>query len=139
GTDIHSLAIDTNGSFLYAARFISTQTQGQIFKINLNNFSLSHTIALPMDTTSPDSGVSARGIPNYVAGLRLNPLDGSLWYTGKKDNVLRGLMRDGQGLTHESSVRGLIGRVDTGSNNETVARRVDIDNHSLVTDVVFSP
>lgn len=139
GTRIHSLAIDADGEFLYAARFISPQTQGQIFKINLNNFSLSTTITLPMDTTSGDSGVSARGIPNYVSGLRINPLDASLWYSGKKDNVLRGLTRDGQGLTHESTVRGLIGRVDTATNSESVNRRVDIDNHSLVTDVAFSP
>src|SRR5690606_14348896 len=112
GVQIRSLAIDYDNNQLYAARFISPNEHGSIYRIALSSLTLAATIELPLDTTSADSGASGRGLPNYIGGLRLHPGSNQLWYTGKKDNILRGLVVDGEGLTHDTTVRGIIGAID---------------------------
>ncbi len=135
---VRSLALDHDSNQLYAARFVSSAEEGNIYRIAVPSLSLAATIALPLDTTSADSGASGRGLPNYIGGLRLHPGNNQVWYTGKKDNTLRGLVIDGEGLTHDTTVRGLIGAVNTQTDSEILARRIDIDNISFVADIAFS-
>jgi YVTN family beta-propeller protein len=137
---IKSLALNEDTNTLYAANFISGDSGGRLFEIELANFGNSATIiTLAVDTSSSDSGVSGRGLPNYIGGLSLHPISGDLWYSGKKDNILRGFVRDGSDLTHESSIRSIIGMVSTQFNaNEDLSRRIDIDDHSFIADVSFS-
>ena len=46
------------------------------------------------------------GGPNYLTHLAVSPDGVNAWVAAKKDNVLRGEFRDGQALTHETTVRG---------------------------------
>ncbi len=136
---VHALTLSGDQSALYVSGLISRGEQGSVWRIDLPGFATAVPIALPLDTTSPDSGTAARGLPNYIGALALAEDGSSLWYGGKKDNILRGLFREGQPLNFESVLRSLIGRVDTAAASETVTARMDIDDAGRVSALLLPP
>jgi len=139
GAQVHALALDGAGTTLYVSRLVSADGAGTVWKIALPAFAQAQAIDLPLDTTSPDSGTAARGLPNYVAALAPDQSGATLWYGGKKDNVLRGVFREGQALTFETSLRSLLGRIDAAGAAEQVAARMDIDNAGRVSGLLAAP
>jgi YVTN family beta-propeller protein len=134
-----AMALTQNGN-LYVTRFISRDAAGEIFRVNVGSQLTSSTsVQLAVDTATVDNGASARGLPNYVGGLALSPGGQQVWYVAKKDNILRGLRRDGQRRTHESVIRTLVGVVDTSTGTEQASRRRDIDDSSMPSSAVVSP
>ncbi|MCA9641089.1 MAG: hypothetical protein KC492_10355, partial [Myxococcales bacterium] len=87
----------------------------------------------------PDTESSSRGVPNYLRALSLSPDRSDLWLVGKKDNTSRGWWRDGEALTHESTVRSVALRIDASTLVEDVARRLDLDDRNLPSAVELSP
>lgn len=136
---VEALALHPDGTALYASRLVSQGDAGTVWRIALPAFAGAETIALPLDTTSPDSGTAARGLPNYIGTLALAGDGSQLWYGGKKDNILRGLYREGTPLTFETAMRSLLGRIDTGSATENVAARMDLDNAGRVAALLLAP
>lgn len=136
---VHALVLSGDQAALYVSGLISRGEQGSVWRIELPGFAAAVPIALPLDTTSPDSGTAARGLPNYIGALALAEDGGSLWYGGKKDNILRGLFREGQPLNFESVLRSLVGRVDTPTATELVPARMDIDNAGRVSALLLPP
>lgn len=136
---VEALALHPDGTALYASRLVSQGDAGTVWRIALPAFAGAETIALPLDTTSPDSGTATRGPPNYIGTLALAGDGSQLWYGGKKDNILRGLYREGTPLTFETAMRSLLGRIDTGSATENVAARMDLDNAGRVAALLLAP
>lgn len=138
-THADSLALDGTGTTLLVSRLISAGDSGTIWRVALPAFASAEPIVLPLDATSPDSGTAARGLPNTLGALALADDGRGLWYGGKKDNILRGLHREGQPLTFESVLRSLIGRVDVIEGVERVPSRMDLDDSGRVSALLFSP
>lgn len=139
GASPDGLALAASGNRLYVARHVSAATQGEIRRIDLPAFSSATTIALPLDTTTADSGTAARGLPNYLGNLALSGDGARLWYGGKKDNLLRGGFREGTALSFETSMRALIGSIDTATGTESVAQRRDLDDLGRATSLLLAP
>ncbi|GIX22204.1 MAG: hypothetical protein KatS3mg121_0987 [Gammaproteobacteria bacterium] len=139
GPQVRALAISPDGSRLLATRFISPDDGGQVWEVDLATFTLSRTFTLPLDSTTPDSGNAGRGLPNYLASVAFSPDGGRAIVVGKKDNILRGLARDGNPLTFETTVRNTIATLDMATGSERVDERLDIDNHAQPSAVTFSP
>ncbi len=132
------LAITGDGSTLLVTQFISPDDAGEVYRINLDDFSLSRTIELPIDTESADNGTTGRGLPNYVASVAIHPNNEQAYTVAKKDNTLRGLARDGQPLVFENTVRTAISPIDLNTNLENTSNRLDIDNHAQPSAITYS-
>ncbi len=139
GGAAEAMSLRADGSALFVSRLVSQGDAGTIWRIALPALAEAEVIDLPLDTMSPDSGTAARGLPNYIGALALAEDGVSLWYGAKKDNVLRGLFREGQPLTFESSLRSLVGRVDGAGAVEQVAGRMDLDNAARVSALLLTP
>ncbi|UXI70191.1 PKD domain-containing protein [Tahibacter amnicola] len=138
-TDVDALLVSGDNSRLFASRLVSRGNAGTLWRISLPAFSSATAIDLPLDTTSPDSGTAARGLPNYVGALALAEDGQHLWYGAKKDNIVAGLYREGLPLTFESVMRSLLGRVDANAGTETVAARHDIDDSGRLSALLLPP
>jgi len=139
GPTPRALAITSDGSKLLVTRFISPDEEGQVWEVNLNTFTLNNTIPLALDDFTVDNGNEGRGLPNYVAGIAIHPDNTSAWSVAKKDNILRGLARDGKPLAFDNVVRTAISPINLGTSSEELARRLDIDNHGQPSSVLYSP
>ena len=134
-----ALAITGDASKLLVSRFISGSGGGSVYQVNLGTFTAGPPINLPLDNTTADTEVAGRGLPNYVAGLALSPSSAQAWYVAKKDNILRGLARDGATPTFETTVRFLAAPLNVSTGTEITASRKDIDNHAQPSSITFSP
>jgi DNA-binding beta-propeller fold protein YncE len=130
GTTPRAMAITADGKRLLVSQFISTDGSGTVRTVELDSFAKGQVLTLPLDSTTTDGSIAARGLPNYLAGLAIDPSGGLAWAVGKKDNILRGLFRDGKSLTFETTVRALLSPLDLNVNQEITVRRVDLDNLS---------
>ncbi len=140
GPQPHALAVTAAADRLLISRLVSdSDSHGSIVEVALPSMTLGPEIALPIDSTSPDSGTAGRGLPNYLAALALAPNDQRLFYVAKKDNILRGQWREGSDLSFETSVRVMLGSVDTGTGSELLDRRMDLDDSSLALGLAPSP
>lgn len=140
GPSPRALALTPDGKTLLVSRFLSGDSAGAVYAVDLAGFTAAASIALPIDRTSSESGTAARGLPNYVAALAVHPDGAAAWYAAKKDNILRGLARDNLPLTFESTLRSLLGRIDlsAGGASEAASARIDIDNTSQPSALAFS-
>ena len=139
GDTVTAIAVNSSTDELLLNRFISPDTAGEIhlYKNVGGAIGFAQTIALAVDTTSVEDGESARGLPNYLADVAIDPFGEFAYVTAKQDNILRGGFKDGQPLTHETSVRAIVSKIDLASNTEV--DRLDIDNSSQPSALAFSP
>jgi len=133
-----SVSVSGDGTRILAARLISTDARGEVFEIAPASFTFVRTHGLAIDTT-PDTANSGRGLPNYLQTAVITPDGRSAWVPSKKDNIQRGMLRDGQALDHDNTVRTILSRLDLVAQAEDLDTRQDIDNHSLPGEVCFSP
>src|SRR5690606_38044357 len=91
------------------------------------------------DTTTEDSSVQGRGLPNYLLSVTITPDGKQAWVPGKKDNMSRGLQRDGKTLTQDNAVRPLVAILDLEARKEQCDWRIDLDDRNLPRHVTFSP
>jgi DNA-binding beta-propeller fold protein YncE len=138
GFEPASLAMAGDSSRLFVTRFISSDTQGEIWEINPSFLSTTRVFPLAFDNTL-DGENSGRGVPNYLIGTAISPDGRQAWVPSKKDNIARGIFRDGQPLTHDNTVRSIISQLDLVGNTELLANRIDVDNHSIPGAACFSP
>src|SRR5690606_7797919 len=57
----------------------------------------------------------------------------------KKDNLGRGLVRDGEALNTTNTVRTIVSYIDLQGGAEVLDSRIDLDDHSLARAVAFGP
>lgn len=133
------IAVSHDGRDVYVTRFISKDEGGELVKVDAAAMTTASRILLRLDAETEDSDLQARGLPNYLFAVGITPDGRQAWIPGKKDNTVRGLLRDGQDLTHDTTVRPLVAIVDTAAGAEMYERRVDLDDRSLPVHVTFSP
>jgi hypothetical protein len=134
------LAVSGNGTTLYVTRFVSPDDAGKVAVIDLATFTVEKTIDLAIDP-GPDTEDSSRGLPNYLFDASLSPDGTTLWVGSKKDNIERGMARDGQPLTFESTVRGIVSAVDltSAAASEDPGRRIDFNDRGFIAATAFGP
>ena len=131
------IAITADGAHAYVTRLRSTAA-GLVSKIDARTLSKVSDIALQVDTTTVDDEDRSRGKPNYLTQVVLSPDGRTAWVPSKQDNTLRGTNRDGQALTHDSTVRAIASILDVASGQELSARRIDFNDRSGAVAVAFS-
>jgi large repetitive protein len=143
GSTPMAIALHATTDKLLVNRFISPDAQGEVRVFNNagGSISLANTIPLDVDTNVVEAGQSARGLPNYLSDVAIDPFNQFAYVTAKKDNILRGTSsaRDGLPLTFETSVRAMVSKIDLSTFAEDRSFRLDIDNSSQPTAMVFSP
>jgi DNA-binding beta-propeller fold protein YncE/cytochrome c peroxidase/mono/diheme cytochrome c family protein len=133
------IAVSHDGKDVYVTRFISPDAGGEVVKVDAAAMTVATRILLKLDKETEDSDQRARGLPNYLFSVALTPDGRQAWIPGKKDNIVRGKLRDGLDITHDTTVRPLAAIVDTQSAQEIYASRVDLDDRSQPVHVDFSP
>jgi DNA-binding beta-propeller fold protein YncE len=133
------ISVSHDGQNVYVSRFISPDSGGEVVKVDAAAMTVATRITLAVDTDVEDSDQRARGLPNYLFSVALSPDGRQAWVPGKKDNILRGLLRDGQDLTHDTTVRPLAAVIDIESAQEIRENRVDLDDRSPPVHVEFTP
>ena len=135
-----AIAIEAEGSRALVTRFISTQHDGEVYDVDLSGgMSLTRTIRLGRDH-SLDGSASGRGVPNYLAGIRIDPDGARAWVVGKKDNTTRGTFFDDDMIPgQDSTVRAVLLAIDLSTNQEDTALRLDVDNSDSPSAIAFAP
>lgn len=139
-TDPRAIAIDWQSSEAWVTRFVSDPEQALVYRVGLlSNLSLLETVSIPVDSTTTDTQDRARGVANYLFDITLSPDGQRALVPSKKDNILRGQYRDGQNLTHDSTLRAIISEIDTTAASHNKSQEIDFDNRSGARAVTFSP
>jgi len=138
GTTPRALAVTADGKKLLVSQFISSGNAGTVRTVDLATFASAGTLQLPLEVATPDGSLGGRGLPNYLAGIAADPANGIAWVVAKKDNILRGSLRDGNPLTFETTVRAIVARLDLNLGQEQLTRRVDLDNMSQPSAITLS-
>jgi cytochrome c peroxidase len=139
GPKPRGIAVSYDGQEVYVTRFVSPDSGGEVVKVDAAAMKVATRILLKLDTDTIDGDQKARGVPNFLFSIALTPDGRQGWIPGKKDNILRGKLRDGQDLTHDTIVRPLTAVIDLQTAQEIYANRIDLDNRSMPMHVAFSP
>ena len=137
---LRGIAIDNDSNRILVTRFVSPEWGGEIYDVDVlgQTTRTRRIIALAIDP-GPDTTHGGRGIPNYISSLAISPDGVHARVPSKKDNIERGVFRDGQALTHESTVRTVISQIDLPSGHEDLAGRIDLDEQDMAFALAFSP
>src|SRR5690606_15279303 len=131
--------ISGDGSDLWVTRFISQGDRGEVYRLESDSLDTIARYDLSEDTTTEDTDHSGRGLPNYLFSVAVTPDGTRAWIPSKKDNMARGLMRDGLPLTQDNAVRPLVSVLDLENDEELFDERIDLDDCNLPNQVTFSP
>ncbi len=136
---LFGLSISGDGAELWATRFVSPDGRGEVYRLSADTLEISARYDLLEDTTTEDSDVAGRGLPNYLFSTAISPDGTRAWVPSKKDNMARGLGRDGSALTQDNTVRPLVSILDLTTDQELLEERIDLDDRNLPSHVAFSP
>ena len=153
GLNIRQLSVTADGSSVLVSRFITRPLPGEgtavvntgagqggeVLQVAAASMTLLRTIVLA-HSDKADSENRGSGLPNYLGAATISP-DGSQAYVpGKQDNIKRGSLRNGSALNFQNTVRAISSRialVGGAAPAEDLSRRVDHDNASVASAVVF--
>ena len=138
GPTPRAIAISADGNRIYVTRYISPADQGEVVEIDAAEWRVARRIPLAFDS-GPDTESSGRGVPNGLAAAAVSPDGARLWIAGRKHNTARGITRDGQRLTFDSTVRSILAQVDPASGDEEPAARYDFNNRDGPVALQFTP
>jgi mono/diheme cytochrome c family protein len=151
GADARHLSIKADGGKVYVSRFITpfqpgeatgsvTTTLGtngaEVVVVTSSTMLKDKTILL-RHSEKPDAENGGRGIPNYLGAAVISPDGTAAWVPSKQDNFKRGQLRDGQQLTHDSTLRAIGSRIALATETEDYAARIDIDNAGVPSMAVY--
>ncbi|XVJ70592.1 MAG: DUF1929 domain-containing protein [Rhizobacter sp.] len=153
GANARHVSVAADGVAVYVSRFITpplpgegtatvstpASAGGEVVQLTASSMATLRTIVLK-HSDKPDAESQGRGIPNYLAAATISPDGTQAYVPSKQDNIKRGSLRDSSALNFQSTVRAISSRlVLTGANagTEDLARRVDHDNASLASAVVY--
>lgn len=137
GPEPKGLAVTADSQQLLVTRFLSGAV-GEVRRLTTTPLALVGTTSLAVDP-GPDTENSGRGVPNYLSSITVSPDGVRAWVPSKKDNVQRGVYRDGQPLTFESTVRTALSQVELATGQEDLAARVDFNDRDMAFATAFSP
>ena len=142
-----AISRDGTAATAYVTQFRSTAgavvTQidpGPLTDVTNPRLAVVKKIDLHDDETTEDSSSEARGRPNYLNTIVISPDSRHAWVPSKQDNIFRGESRDGQELTHETSVRAIVSPIAINrGHGGRVLERIDIDDGDSPRALAFSP
>ncbi|MEO0452557.1 MAG: Ig-like domain-containing protein [Verrucomicrobiota bacterium] len=138
-----ALALRSNGDELLVSRFISPADVGEVYSIRIDQDSyamtLQPTIELAKDVDSDDGPNSGRGLPNYLSHITIDPDNAAAYIASQQVNTLAGTFRDNTSLNHDSTVRSIVSRIDFDTGQEDFMSRIDINDSSQPSALLFSP
>jgi hypothetical protein len=120
-------------------RFVSPLTGGEVVQVDAAAMTVKNRYVLTPDTTTLDTDQKGRGLPNFLFSASFSPDGHEAWISGKKDNIFRGLARDGVKLSQDNTVRPMVSVLDLAQTTESQAARIDLDDRDLPTFTEFSP
>ena len=150
GRNPRHLSVTGDGSLVYVSRFITPPLPGEdtatvqtpasagaeILVLNASSMSVQKIVTL-RHSDKPDAENQGRGIPNYLGAVAISPDGRSAWVPSKQDNVMRGMRRDGSGLTFQNTERAISSRIDLAPGAEDYAKRIDHDNAGVASAIAF--
>jgi DNA-binding beta-propeller fold protein YncE len=87
----------------------------------------------------PDSDTTSRGVPMWLRQIVPSPDGRRVALPGSQSNIFRGLIRDGQPLTQETTVRSALRLLDLQALDEDIAARKVFDDRDLAAAAAWSP
>jgi DNA-binding beta-propeller fold protein YncE/mono/diheme cytochrome c family protein len=150
GPNPRHVSVSADGAKVYVSRFITrplpgestanvgtpASAGGEVVVVGAANFNVLDTIIL-RHGDEPDFENQGRGVPNYLGAVAISPDGTSAWVPSKQDNVKRGTLRDGLGLTFQNTVRAISSKIDLGSGAESHSARIDHDDAGLASAIAF--
>lgn len=155
GSSVRHLSVSADGRKVFATRFITpplpgeataqvitqkgeTKFGGEVCVIDAASMTVKRTIILA-HSDEADSSIAGRGIPNYLGPAVISPDGTNAWVPSKKDNIKRGMLRDGKPLTHDSAVRSITSRIDLRTENEDFGARIDFNDAGIASTAAYDP
>ncbi|WP_157271214.1 DUF4082 domain-containing protein [Azohydromonas aeria] len=111
---------------------------GEVVVVAAAGLNVERTLVL-RHSDRADTTLQGSGLPNYLGAAAIAPNGASAWVPSKQDNVRRGLLRNGQNLDFQNTVRAVSSRIDLATWSEDTAARVDHDNSGLGSAAAFHP
>ncbi|TNE86539.1 MAG: hypothetical protein EP330_22635 [Deltaproteobacteria bacterium] len=130
-SDPRGVAVGPTGQ-IAVSRFRSPDGHGEIAVPGGEPWTLAFADQVDSDNTS-------RGVPNLLEHMVFSPDGGTLYVAGQVSNTARGEWRDGQALTHETTVRAVLRGIDTTTGEEIRALDRQFDNHGRAGPIALSP
>ena len=135
---VRGVAVSADSRRVLVTRFISPASGGQVFEVRpRDGRHRVNVMELAIDE-GPDTESSGRGLPNYLTSITITPDGRRAWVPSKKDNIQRGMARDGQRLTFDSMVRTIVSQIDLGDRWEDLAARRDLNDRDMAQSVAFT-
>jgi DNA-binding beta-propeller fold protein YncE len=131
------IAVSADSARILVTRFISPRDHGTLYDVDAAGFTKRGGLKLGFDP-GPDTEASGRGVPNYLVSATISPDGRRAWVPSKKDNTRRGLARDAQRLTFDSTVRTVVSQIDLAQNREDFPARRDLNDGDLAIGATFS-
>lgn len=111
----HLLAVDGD---VLAPRWRSTDDVGRLHR------TVAADVELPYDP-GPDTDTSIRGVPHLFGAMSASPDAAVAFVPGLLANTARGLWRDGQVLSHETTIHAALFAVDLATGEELYRKQFD--------------
>lgn len=135
---LRNLAFLPRNNLLIAPQFIASNQQGAFVQwVNTDKWSIEYQQRLS-PIMDPDGLSNGRGYPNYLGPIAVNPEQNTFWLPGKKDNLFRGLNRDGNALTFDHTVRSIASAFSLDKKEEIKAYQIDFDNSDFASAATFN-
>ncbi|MDC0176654.1 Ig-like domain-containing protein [Polaribacter sp.] len=126
-------------NIVVAPQFIASNQKGaKVEWVDLKSWKVSFSETLKPSLEN-DGLANGRGFPNYLGPIAVNPEQTKIWIPGKKDNLLRGLRRDGNPLVFDHTVRSLAVSIDLNKEKEIEEDRIDLDNNDFACAATYNP
>jgi fibronectin type 3 domain-containing protein len=166
GAKPRGVAVHGDGNRVLVTRFITNANDGSVrdannaaiyggdlYEVSAGSMTLVRTTKIAADPDVNDTESSGRGMPNYLQAVAISPDGRKAVVPSKKDNIYRGVFRDGRTLNFENTVRTTVSIVDMVNNYQmdmgpaypTVANpdseydyRRDINNADMANAAVFT-
>lgn len=139
GPTPRGVSVSADGAQVFVTRFVSTVAGGEVAVVDAATLTVKNRYQLAPDTTTTDTDQKGRGLPNFLFSVGLSPDGREAWVSGKKDNIFRGVNRDGLKLTQDNTVRPMVSVLNLSETTESLTNRIDLDDRDLPTYVEFSP
>lgn len=121
-----------------ANQFMASNQKGaRVQWVDVTTWEVSYNEVLK-PTLIQDGLSNGRGYPNYLGAMAINPQQTDLWIPAKKDNLFRGLKRDGNPLIFDHTVRSTVINIDLDKGQEVDENRLDLDNSDFATAATYN-
>ena len=135
---LRNLAYIARQNVILAPQFIAdTQKGATVQWVDAQNMRVENQKDL--EPTLVNDGLSnGRGYPNYLGPMAINPEQSMAWIPAKKDNLFRGIQREGSPLLFDHTVRSIAVALDLDTQQERDDFRIDIDNSDFASAATFN-